>query len=127
MGQGAIAATPMQMHSAMGAIANGGVLLEPQLFREVRDEDDKLVFSFADQPRRRVITERTASTMARLLMGVASPEGTARAISRFAQTRKKKLFYPLRALPLFRAVQLGQRCAPGFFQGRKTLDGKSRR
>jgi cell division protein FtsI/penicillin-binding protein 2 len=77
MGQGAIAATPMQMHSAMGAIANGGVLLEPQLFREVRDEDDKLVFSFADQPRRRVITERTASTMARLLMGVASPEGTA--------------------------------------------------
>jgi len=57
----------------------------------------------------------------------ASPEGTAQAISRFALTRKKKLFYPLRALPLFRAVQLGQRLIPGFFQGRKTLDGKSRR
>jgi hypothetical protein len=57
----------------------------------------------------------------------ASPEGTAQAISRFALTRKKKLFYPLRALPLFRAVQLGQRLIPGFFQGRKMLDGKSRR
>jgi cell division protein FtsI (penicillin-binding protein 3)/stage V sporulation protein D (sporulation-specific penicillin-binding protein) len=77
MGQGAIAATPMQMHYAMGAIANGGVLLEPQLFREVRDNDDKLVFRFDDLPRRRVISERTAATMARLLMGVASREGTA--------------------------------------------------
>jgi NAD(P)-dependent dehydrogenase (short-subunit alcohol dehydrogenase family) len=57
----------------------------------------------------------------------ASPDRTARAISRFALTRKKKLFYPLRALPLFRAVQLGQSLIPGFFQGRKTLDGNSRR
>jgi NAD(P)-dependent dehydrogenase (short-subunit alcohol dehydrogenase family) len=55
-----------------------------------------------------------------------SPDATARAIARFALTRKKKLFYPLRALPLFRAVELGQRFIPGFFQGRKTLDGKSR-
>jgi cell division protein FtsI/penicillin-binding protein 2 len=77
MGQGAIVATPMQMHCAMGAIANGGVLLEPQLFREVRDDNDKLVFAFADLPRRRVISERTAATVARLLMGVASTEGTA--------------------------------------------------
>jgi cell division protein FtsI/penicillin-binding protein 2 len=77
MGQGAIAATPMQMHCAMGAIANGGVLLDPQLFREVRDSDNKLVFAFGDLPRRRVVSERTAATMARLLMAVASPEGTA--------------------------------------------------
>jgi len=76
MGQ-SIAATPMQIHCAMGTIANGGILMEPQLFREVRDEHDALVFSFADQPRRRVISERTAQTMARLLEGVASTEGTA--------------------------------------------------
>jgi NAD(P)-dependent dehydrogenase (short-subunit alcohol dehydrogenase family) len=57
----------------------------------------------------------------------ASPGSTARAVSSFALTRKKKLFYPLRALPLFLAVQLGQRLIPGFFQGRKTLDGQSRR
>jgi cell division protein FtsI (penicillin-binding protein 3)/stage V sporulation protein D (sporulation-specific penicillin-binding protein) len=76
MGQ-SIAATPMQIHYAMGAIANNGVLLQPQLFRQVRDEHDNLVFAFEELPRRRVISERTAQTMARLLMGVASSEGTA--------------------------------------------------
>jgi cell division protein FtsI (penicillin-binding protein 3)/stage V sporulation protein D (sporulation-specific penicillin-binding protein) len=76
MGQ-SVAATPMQIHYAMGTIANHGVLLQPQLFRQVRDAQDNLVFAFEDLPRRRVISERTAQTMARLLMGVASKEGTA--------------------------------------------------
>jgi NAD(P)-dependent dehydrogenase (short-subunit alcohol dehydrogenase family) len=57
----------------------------------------------------------------------ASLAGTARAISRFALTRKKKLIFPLRAIPLFGAMCLGQRFVPGFFQGRKTFDGKARR
>ena len=76
MGQ-SLAATPMQIHYAMATIANGGVLQHPQLFRQVRDENDKIVFGLADLPHRRVITERTAQTMARLLMGVATPDGTA--------------------------------------------------
>jgi hypothetical protein len=33
----------------------------------------------------------------------------------------------LRAMPLFAATGLAQRLIPGFFQGRKTLDGKRRR
>jgi len=57
----------------------------------------------------------------------ASLDGTVRAISRFARTRKRKLIYPLRALPAFGAMWLGQRLIPGFLQGRKTLDGKPRR
>jgi NAD(P)-dependent dehydrogenase (short-subunit alcohol dehydrogenase family) len=57
----------------------------------------------------------------------ASLDGTARAIARFASTRKPKLIYPLRALPLFLALGLAQRVIPGFFQGRTTLDGKARR
>ncbi len=57
----------------------------------------------------------------------ASPEDTARAIAGFASTRKPKLFYPRRALPLFWAAGLGQRLIPGFLQGRKTLEGKARR
>ena len=57
----------------------------------------------------------------------ASLEGTARAVSRFALTRNQKLFYPLPAVPLFFALRLGQSLIPGFFQGRKTLDGKARR
>jgi cell division protein FtsI/penicillin-binding protein 2 len=73
----AVGATPMQIHYAMAAIANGGMLQTPQLFRQVRDDHGDLVFSLGDSPRRRVITEPTAQTMARLLMGVASPGGTA--------------------------------------------------
>ena len=57
----------------------------------------------------------------------ASLDGTVRAISRFALTRKRKLFYPWPAFPLFVALGLGQCLIPGFFQGRKTLAGKSRR
>lgn len=76
MGQ-SVAATPLQVHYAMAAIADGGVLQRPQLFREIRDERGNLVFSFEDTPRRRVISAATAATMARLLEGVASPDGTA--------------------------------------------------
>jgi NAD(P)-dependent dehydrogenase (short-subunit alcohol dehydrogenase family) len=57
----------------------------------------------------------------------ASLDGTVRAVSRFAPTRSKKLVYPMRAIPLYVAMSLGQRLIPGFFQGRKTLDGKPRR
>ena len=57
----------------------------------------------------------------------ASLDDTVRAISRFAPTRKRKLLYPLRALPAFGAMWLGRRFVPGFFEGRKTLDGRPRR
>ncbi len=57
----------------------------------------------------------------------ASLDGTVRAVSRFALTRNRKLIYPLRAVPLYRAMQLGQCFVPGFFQGRRTLDGRTRR
>jgi len=57
----------------------------------------------------------------------ASIDGTVRAISRFAPTRKRKLIYPWRALPAFGAMWLGRRLIPGFFHGRKTIDGQPRR
>lgn len=57
----------------------------------------------------------------------ASLAGTARAIAHFASTRDRTLIYPLRALPLFAAMGLAQRYVPGFYHGRKTLDGKRRR
>jgi NAD(P)-dependent dehydrogenase (short-subunit alcohol dehydrogenase family) len=56
-----------------------------------------------------------------------SRDGTVRAVSRFALTRKRKLFYPWQAVPLYLGVWLCQCLVPGFFQGRKTLDGKARR
>jgi uncharacterized oxidoreductase len=56
-----------------------------------------------------------------------SLEDTVRAIARFASTRKRRLIYPWRALPAFGAMWLGRRLLPGFFEGRKTLDGRPRR
>jgi NAD(P)-dependent dehydrogenase (short-subunit alcohol dehydrogenase family) len=56
-----------------------------------------------------------------------SLDGTVRDISRFARTRKRKLFTPRRAVPLFVGMWLGQSLIPGFFQGRSTRSGKARR
>lgn len=49
----------------------------------------------------------------------ASVEGAAAAIARFASTRDKRLIYPLRALPLFGAMWLGQQLVPRLLHGRK--------
>ncbi len=76
MGQ-SVAVTPMQIHCAMGVIASGGVLMRPQVVKQIRDTDGQVVYQFMPAVTRRVISERTAQTMARLLMGVASVDGTA--------------------------------------------------
>jgi len=72
-----IAATPLQIHMAMGVIASGGELLRPQLVREVRDPAGGLVYHFDREVRRRVISTATARTMAEMLTGVVSKDGTA--------------------------------------------------
>ena len=56
-----------------------------------------------------------------------SLDGTVLAVSRFALTRRKKLFHPWQAVPLYLGMWLGQRFIPGFFRGCKTLKGKARR
>jgi cell division protein FtsI (penicillin-binding protein 3) len=72
-----VSATPMQIHYAMGVIASGGLLLRPQIIREVRDSSGEIVYRFDMVSKWRVIPEKTADEMARMLMGVASPGGTA--------------------------------------------------
>lgn len=77
MGHG-VAATPLQIHCAMGVIASGGELLRPQLIREVRDARGEVIYSFVKAVRRRVIEANTARTMAGMLHRVTLPgEGTA--------------------------------------------------
>lgn len=56
-----------------------------------------------------------------------SLEGTARAISAFASTRRRRLFHPRRAVLLFLGLWACQAVVPGFFRGRKTLAGRARR
>ena len=76
MGQ-SVAATPIQMHMAMSVVASGGLLMRPQVIREVRDAKGERVYRFDGVSRSRAITERTAEMMAYMLTRVASTEGTA--------------------------------------------------
>ena len=77
MGQ-SVTATALQMQQAMMVIASGGLLLKPQIIRQIRDSHGELVYTFGRIEERRVISEQTAHTMAQLLERVASKEGTAR-------------------------------------------------
>ena len=76
MGQ-SVSVTVMQMHQAMGVIASGGVLLRPQIIQQITDPAGETVYRYGRTEVRRVVSPATAQTMARMLMGVASSEGTA--------------------------------------------------
>jgi cell division protein FtsI/penicillin-binding protein 2 len=76
MGQ-SVGVTPMQIHCAMGVIASGGVLMRPQVIKQIRDTNGQVVYQFAPMVTRRVISAHTAQTMAHLLMGVVSSDGNA--------------------------------------------------
>jgi len=73
----AIAATPLQIHMAMSAVANGGALMRPQIIQEIRDADGQVVRTFAPEKRAQVLKPSTAALLAQLLHGVVGPEGTA--------------------------------------------------
>jgi cell division protein FtsI/penicillin-binding protein 2 len=73
----AVGATPLQIHAAMSAIANGGILMKPQIVRRITDSVGDIVVGFEAVQRRRIISRSTARTMASLLQKVVSPEGTA--------------------------------------------------
>lgn len=64
IGQG-LSATPIQMAAAYAGIANGGVVRRPH------------VVAGAPAPARRVVSERTARRVSRMLEGVLGPGGTA--------------------------------------------------
>lgn len=68
IGQG-IAVTPIQMITAVCAVANGGDLLKPQIVSKVMD-GEKTVYELQPEVVRKVISRQTASTLRRLLVGV---------------------------------------------------------
>jgi cell division protein FtsI/penicillin-binding protein 2 len=73
----AIAATPLQIHMAMSAVANGGTLLRPQIIQEIRDASGAVVRSFPPEKRGQVLRPGTAALLAQLLTRVLT-EGTAK-------------------------------------------------
>jgi len=71
MGQ-EIGVTPLQMVSAVSAIANDGVLMKPYVVSEVRDQKGQPVREVIPQVKRRVISPVTARTLTTIMEGVVT-------------------------------------------------------
>jgi len=65
-----VGATPIQIASAYGALANDGVLMKPYLFRKEIDPSGQVVREATPQRLRRVVSSRTAGILTGLFEGV---------------------------------------------------------
>lgn len=70
-----ISVTPIQLVTAVSAVANGGMLLEPQIVRQVKDQDGNIIEDFQVKEVRRVISKETSETL-RLVLETVVSEGT---------------------------------------------------
>ena len=64
--------TPIQLITAVCAVANGGVLKTPYVVSEITDAEGNTVKTVKQQGKRRVISEKTSATMCELLEGVVN-------------------------------------------------------
>jgi cell division protein FtsI/penicillin-binding protein 2 len=76
MGQ-SVAVTPLQMVTAMSAIANGGVLMKPMIISEIDDPNGRQVVAYSPVQVRRVISTGTAAKIVSALKDVVCKGGTA--------------------------------------------------
>ncbi|MBN3039277.1 MAG: penicillin-binding protein [Candidatus Omnitrophica bacterium] len=74
MGQ-EVAVTPLQLITAMSAIANDGILFKPKIIRFIQHKDGQIVKSFPVQEIRRVISPENAKVLKDILSGVVE-QGT---------------------------------------------------
>ncbi|MBL9186112.1 MAG: penicillin-binding protein 2 [Opitutaceae bacterium] len=78
-----VASTVLQMHQAMSVIAADGVLLRPQLVRQIRDSSNDVVLRYDRTEIGRAVSPDTARIVAEMLVGVTrkgdglKPGGTA--------------------------------------------------
>jgi cell division protein FtsI (penicillin-binding protein 3) len=71
-----VGVTPLQMVTAVSAVANGGLLLQPRIVRAVVRDGRRQVTE--RKVVRRAISEHTAATLTAIMEGVVSERGTAR-------------------------------------------------
>lgn len=77
-GQG-IAATPIQLLSGVCCIANGGILMQPYLVKEIRNSQGEIVKRFFPHIVRKVISQNTAKEITQYMVGVVE-EGTGKLV-----------------------------------------------
>ena len=65
-----ISVTALQLVTAVGAVANGGTLMQPRLVRAIFDADGHETRRFEAKALRQVISPTTARTLTNLMMGV---------------------------------------------------------
>ncbi|MFW6112729.1 MAG: penicillin-binding protein [Thermodesulfobacteriota bacterium] len=75
-GQG-VSVSVLQLSMALGALGNGGVLMEPILVKEIVSPRGDKVKEFNPRPVRRVISEETAAQMLNIMQTVTQEGGTA--------------------------------------------------
>ena len=73
-----VAVTPIQLISAYQSIANDGVRMKPYLVDRIVESDGTTVYRHGPEPLGRTVSAQTARTMREVMLGVASPKGTAR-------------------------------------------------
>ena len=71
-----LAVTMLQLTQAYAAIANGGVLMTPQLVDRVYRPDGRLVYQRRPRPVRRVVPPHVATELREMLRGVVEEGGT---------------------------------------------------
>jgi len=76
MGQ-EVEATPLQIVTAMSAIANGGHLMMPQIIHDITDEQGHVIAKFPAQEIRQVASKAATDAVRDALVDVVSPKGTA--------------------------------------------------
>jgi len=69
-----IAVTPLQLATAVSAVANGGLLMEPYIVSEIRDAAGNVQFEHQPTIRHRVLDEATAARVMVVLEGVINPD-----------------------------------------------------
>jgi cell division protein FtsI (penicillin-binding protein 3) len=84
-----VSVTPLQMAMAYGALANGGLLLEPRIIRELRAPDGRVVERFEPRVVRRVVEPEVAQEVNRALVeAVEEGTGTRARLASFAVAGK---------------------------------------
>ena len=65
-----LSVTPIQVAAAYAALANGGLLLQPTLIREVRGPEGRMLYRHEPEPARRTVSPEIAAALRDLLRGV---------------------------------------------------------